>query len=58
MMMILKNPTNDVIKAYFNVDTKFTKLLKETYSDDKLLELKQRFINFTREFENINIIKN
>jgi hypothetical protein len=58
MMMILKNPTDDVIKAYFNVDTKFTKLLKETYSDEKLLELKQRFINFTREFENINIIKN
>jgi hypothetical protein len=58
LMMILKNPTDDVIKAYFNVDTKFTKLLKQTYSDDKLVELKQRFINFTREFENINIIKN
>ena len=58
LMMILKNPTDDVIKAYFNVDTKFTKLLKQTYDDDKLVELKQRFINFTREFENINIIKN
>lgn len=52
---ILDNPTDDVHQAYFNVDTKFTKLLKETYSDDKLKELKQRFINFTKEFENIDI---
>lgn len=57
LMMILKNPTDDVIKAYFNVDTKFTKLLKETYTDEKLIELKERFVKFTREFENINIIK-
>ena len=58
LMMILKHPTDDVIKAYYNVDTKFTKLLKETYTDEKLIELKERFVKFTREFENINIIKN
>ena len=52
---ILDNPTDDVHQAYFNVDTKFTKLLKETYSDERLKELKQRFINFTKEFENIDI---
>lgn len=52
---ILDNPTDDVHQAYFNVDTKITKLLKETYSDDRLKELKQRFIKFTKEFENIDI---
>lgn len=55
---ILDSPTDDVHQAYFNVDTKFTKLLKETYSDDKLKELKQRFINFTRQFEEIEINTN
>lgn len=57
LRMILENPTNDIIKAYYNVDTKFTKLLKQTYSDDRLLELKERFIKFTREFEGLNINK-
>ena len=57
LMMILQNPTDDVIKAYYNVDTKFTKLLKQTYTDDKLVELKDRFIKFTREFEGIEINK-
>jgi hypothetical protein len=56
-MMILKNPTDDVIKAYYNVDTKFNKLLKQTYSEDKLVELKNRFISFTRKFEGIDIKK-
>ena len=57
LMMILKNPTDDVIKAYYNVDTKFNKLLKQTYSEDKLVELKNRFISFTRKFEGIDIKK-
>jgi hypothetical protein len=57
LMMILQNPTNDVIKAYYNVDTKFTKLLKQTYSDDRLSELKDRFIKFTRQFEGLDINK-
>lgn len=57
LMMILQNPTNDVIKAYYNVDTKFTKLLKQTYSDERLVEVKERFIKFTKQFEDINIIK-
>ena len=53
LMMILQNPTNDIIKAYYNVDTKFTKLLKQTYSDDKLLELKNRFVKYTKQFEGL-----
>jgi hypothetical protein len=57
LMMILQNPTDDIIKAYYNVDTKFTKLLKQTYSDDKLIELKERFIKFTKQFENLDIKK-
>jgi hypothetical protein len=57
LMMILQHPTNDVIKAYYNVDTKFTKLLKQTYSDDKLSELKDRFIKFTKQFEGLDINK-
>jgi hypothetical protein len=57
LRMILENPTNDIIKAYYNVDTKFTKLLKQTYSEDRLLELKERFIKFTREFEGLDINK-
>lgn len=55
LMMILQNPTSDVIKAYYNVDTKFTKLLKQTYSDEKLVELKERFIKFTKKFEGLDI---
>lgn len=55
LMMMLKNPTHDVIKAYYNVDTKFTKLLKQIYSDDKLVLLKERFIKYTKEFEGIDI---
>lgn len=55
LMMILRNPTDDVIRAYYNVDTKFTNLLKQTYSDDRLLELKERFIKFTKQFEGIDI---
>jgi hypothetical protein len=57
LMMILQNPTSDIIRAYYNVDTKFTKLLKQTYSDDKLVILKQRFINFTAQFEGLDINK-
>jgi hypothetical protein len=57
LMMILQNPTDDVIRAYYNVDTKFTKLLKQTYSDEKLVELKERFVKFTSKFEGIEIKK-
>ena len=55
LMMILQNPTNDIIKAYYNVDTKFTKLLKQTYSDEKLLEVKNRFVKYTRKFEGLEV---
>jgi hypothetical protein len=55
LMMILQNPTHDVIRAYYNVDTKFTKLLKQTYTDNKLVDLKERFIKFTKQFEGIDI---
>lgn len=55
LTMILRNPTDDVIRAYYNVDTKFTNLLKQTYSDDRLIELKERFIKFTKQFEGIDI---
>jgi hypothetical protein len=55
LMMILQNPTNDIIKAYYNVDTKFTKLLKQTYSDEKLLEVKNRFVKYTRQFEGLEV---
>ena len=55
LRMILEHPTNDVIKAYYNVDTKFTKLLKQTYSDEKLIELKERFVKFTKQFEGIEV---
>lgn len=55
LMMILQHPTDDIIRAYYNVDTKFTKLLKQTYSDEKLLALKQRFIDFTKQFEGLDI---
>ena len=58
LMMILQNPTHDIIRAYYNVDTKFTKLLKQTYTDEKLLVLKQRFIDFTIQFEGLDINKN
>ena len=57
LMMIINNPTDDIIKAYYNVDTKFTKLLKQVYSDEKLIELKERFIKYTKQFENLDIIK-
>jgi hypothetical protein len=52
---IIKNPTDDPIKAYYNVDTKFTKLLKEVYSDERLVELKNRFIKYTKQFEDLTI---
>jgi hypothetical protein len=55
LMMILQHPTDDIIRAYYNVDTKFTKLLKQTYSDEKLLVLKQRFVDFTIKFEGLDI---
>jgi hypothetical protein len=55
LRMILEHPTDDVIKAYYNVDTKFTKLLKQTYSDEKLIELKERFVKFTKQFEGIEV---
>ena len=58
LMMILQHPTDDIIKAYYNVDTKFTKLLKQTYNDEKLADLKERFIKFTRQFEGIEINNN
>lgn len=58
LMMMLQNPTHDVIKAYYNVDTKFTKILKQAYSDDKLVDLKERFVKFTRQFEGIDIKNN
>jgi hypothetical protein len=57
LMMMLQNPTDDVIRAYYNVDTKFTKLLKQTYSNEKLAELKERFVKFTNKFEGIEIKK-
>jgi len=57
LMMIINNPTDDIIKAYYNVDTKFTKLLKQVYSDERLVELKDRFIKYTKQFENLDIIK-
>lgn len=53
--MILKNPTDDVIQGYYNVDTKFTRLLKETYTDERLAVLKQRFIKYTKQFEGLDI---
>lgn len=55
LMMILQHPTDDIIRAYYNVDTKFTKLLKQTYSDDRLSVVKQRFIDFTIKFEGLDI---
>jgi hypothetical protein len=55
IMMMLKNPTDDVVQGYYNVDTKFTRLLKETYTDDKLSVLKQRFIKYTKQFEGLDI---
>lgn len=55
LMMAIQNPTDDVIKAYYNVDTKFTKLLKQVYNDDKLQDLKHRFINYTQQFEGLDI---
>ena len=58
LMMILKNPTDDIIRAYYNVDTKFTNLLKQTYSDEKLLVLKERFVKFTMQFEGLDIKDN
>ena len=57
LMMILQHPTSDIIRAYYNVDTKFTKLLKQTYNDEKLALLKDRFIENTRKFEGIDINK-
>lgn len=52
---ILTYPTDDVVKAYYYVDTKFTGLLKQTYSNDKLTKLKERFVKFTKQFEDVNI---
>lgn len=55
LRMILEHPTDDVIKAYYNVDTKFTKLLKQTYTDEKLVKVKERFVEYTRQFEKLEI---
>jgi len=55
IMSILKNPTDDVIQGYYNVDTKFTRLLKETYTDEKLVTLKERFKKYTKQFEGLDI---
>jgi len=55
LMMAIQNPTDDVIKAYYNVDTKFTKLLKQVYDDNKLQDLKHRFIKYTQQFEGLDI---
>lgn len=52
---ILTYHTDDVAKAYYYVDTKFTGLLKQTYSNEKLAKLKERFVKFTKQFENVNI---
>jgi hypothetical protein len=53
--MMLKYPTDDVAKAYYYVDTKFTRLLSEVYSADKLVEVKKRFVEFTKRFEDLDI---
>lgn len=55
LMMILQHPTSDIIRAYYNVDTKFTKLLSQVYSDTKLVELKDRFVTYTKQFEGLDI---
>lgn len=55
LQMITKNLTDDVRIAYFNVDTKFTKLLKEVYDEEGMNKLKERFIDYTLKFENINL---
>lgn len=55
--MILQHPTSDIIQAYYNVDTKFTKLLSQTYDKEGLSKLKDRFIKYTKQFENLNIKK-
>lgn len=55
IMAILKNPTDDVIQGYYNVDTKFTRLLKETYTDERLVTLKERFKKYTKQFEGLDI---
>lgn len=57
IMMMLKHPTHDIIQAYYNVDTRFTSLLRKVYSPERLLELKDRFIQFTRQFEGLHIDK-
>lgn len=57
LLMMLRHPTGDIIQAYYNVDTKFTSLLKKVYSQERLLELKDRFIGFTRQFEGLHIDK-
>lgn len=53
--MITRTLTDDVRVAYYNVDTKFTKLLREVYDDDKLALLKERFVKYTRQFEGLDI---
>jgi hypothetical protein len=53
---ILRYPTSDIKDAYFYVDTKFTSLLRKTYkTEERLSELKNRFVAYSLEFENINI---
>jgi hypothetical protein len=55
LMMILQHPTPSIIRAYYNVDTKFTKLLSQVYSDTKLVELKERFVKYTKQFEGLDL---
>jgi len=53
---MLLYPTSDIKQAYFYVETKFKSLLKQTYkTDEKLNVLHERFVNYSLEFENINI---
>lgn len=51
-----KRPTSCVKEAYYNVDTKFSDLIREVYdTDEKYLQLKHRIIKYTKEFENIKL---
>jgi len=58
MLLILKNPTACPKIAYFNIQSKFKKHIKQMYQNNEKFEtLNNRIIKYTLDFENVTIEK-
>ena len=57
--LMLKYPTSDVGRAFYYISTRFNKHLKKMYGDSVRFDsLKERIVNYSMSFENINVREN